>query len=389
MVPGDGRALLLNVGAERAGGVDVHHRLGNLAPRGVDARHELLPGATLYPIVEAVLDGERQVGDRAEGGLHLVPAEARDDHDVVLGVGAQHAQHLQHGRRHLVLRLLAQVEDAVVRRRERAPPVEQDDPPGRGPHRHQHLLRVERLEGCAHAHHAEGGQPKPDGHPMVLLLALHRLEVGEEAAGPLLRGVFGDVFQVLAAARLALRVGHRERRVERLAQRLLREGVHDQRAVEHPREAGELGEHRHARGLAAERARHHVLERVGVDRLAHRRIDYHVRLQPQQQPGRQRQQRPLLVVHGARVARVDARHNPADLVTNECCVLDELHLVPGGQHDLNQHVTLAVLRVVGEQVLPREQLELHALEPVQVVHAGQHPWHPPRLRGLERLPHRR
>jgi len=51
------------------------------------------------------------------------------------------------------------------------------------------------------------------------------------------------------------------------------ERVHDECAVEHAREARELGEDGHAGGDAAERARDHVFERVGVDGLAHRRVD--------------------------------------------------------------------------------------------------------------------
>jgi len=50
-------------------------------------------------------------------------------------------------------------------------------------------LRVEWLEVCAHAHHPKRGEAKAHSHPVVLLLAHHALEVGQEAAAPVLGSV--------------------------------------------------------------------------------------------------------------------------------------------------------------------------------------------------------
>mmetsp|Transcript_16297 Transcript_16297/g.48311 ORF Transcript_16297/g.48311 Transcript_16297/m.48311 type:complete len:492 (+) Transcript_16297:981-2456(+) len=320
-----------------------------------------------------MLDSKREPRHRPEGGVHRVAPESRDDHHVGVGVGAELPQRREHRGGHLVLALLAHVVEARVGGGEGAAPIEQDDALCGGAIREEHLLRVERLEVCPHAHHPEGGEPKADRHPVVLLLALHRLEVGQEAARPILRRVCADVRQVLACARLLLRRRHLERRLERAHHSLRREGVHDERAVEHARKARELGQHRHARRKLACGPRDDVLERVGVDRLAHRRVDDDVGHLPQLHPGGEREPLHLGVVEGARVGGADPADDSLNVGPHVARVRDELDLVARGDHHLHQRVARAVPRVRRQHRLPREQLELHALEAVEIVDAGEQP----------------
>mmetsp|Transcript_44853 Transcript_44853/g.102985 ORF Transcript_44853/g.102985 Transcript_44853/m.102985 type:complete len:376 (-) Transcript_44853:1300-2427(-) len=372
MVPHDRRAFLLHEGAVGTLRVDTDDGLGDFSPRGVEPRQQKPPRPVLDAVVKAVLGGEREVWHRAEGLLHLVAAQPGDDHHVVARVGAEGAEDTEGRLRHLVRVLVALVVQVVHRRRDRASPVDEDGAVRALPVREQHLLRVERLEVGAHPHHAEGGEAEAHRHPVLLLLALHRLEVDEEARAPVLRRVRRDVVEVLARARLALDGRHLERLVERRLQLRLREGVDAQRAVEHAAEARELREDHHARRQVGEVAGDDELERPHVDRLARRRVHHHVRQLPHGHPRLRHDLLALLVVHRPRVGGVDPLDDRLDLRGDLVGVEHQLHLVAAGEADLHEDVPFAELRVVAQRRLPREELELHALEAVEVVDAGDH-----------------
>eukprot|EP00965_Chrysotila_dentata_P220451 6191781-Pleurochrysis_carterae.AAC.1 len=238
-------------GAVGARGVDRHDGLGDFAPRCVHPRQQLHPLPALDPVTEPMLNRETEVWNRSKGRLHLVAPKARDDHDVV-------------GRA-----LLSHVVERSVGGRQRAPPVQEDHALRRLPVREEHLLRIERLEVDAHPHHPERGEAEADGHPVLLRLAHHRLEVDQEAPRPVLSRVGRNVLQILLSAALNLDRVHLQRLVERRLKLALVPWVDLQRAVEHAREARKLGHDRHARGNVGQRARHNVLERVGVDSLTH------------------------------------------------------------------------------------------------------------------------
>mmetsp|Transcript_7366 Transcript_7366/g.18305 ORF Transcript_7366/g.18305 Transcript_7366/m.18305 type:complete len:332 (-) Transcript_7366:273-1268(-) len=244
----DARPLGLYVRAVRAPAVNLHDLAGHLAPRVVHVGHQLLPLTVSQPEVMPVLDAERQVRDGAEGAQDLLAREAAHDHDVARGVGAQLGQAVEHVARQRVPVGVALVEEALgVGGRERASPVEQQHALRRALELLDHLGGVERLEAGAHAHEPELGVPEADAHEVLVPLGGHGLELEQEALGEGLVGAAEHEVEVLGGARLALLRAHHERGVEALHQLRLRVGVDAQAAVEHAREAGELGEDQRAR----------------------------------------------------------------------------------------------------------------------------------------------
>ena len=125
--------------------------------------------------------------------------------------------------------------------------------------------------------------PEPDAHEVLVPLGGHGLELEQEALGEGLVGAAEHEVEVLGRARLALLRSHHERGVIALDQLRLRVGVDAQAAVEHAREARELGEDQRAR-QAAPVAREHKLKRGGVDGLAQRCDREDRRLAPELQP---------------------------------------------------------------------------------------------------------
>ena len=160
------------------------------------------------------------------------------------------------------------------------------------------------LNPGAHAHQPELGRPEAHADKVLLPLGDGRLQVGEEALREGFVRAAHDVREVLLGTHVALLVAHPQRNVQRLHDLPLRVGVDAQAAVEHAREARELGDER-PRREAAEVARQHKLERVQVDGLTQRGDAQHLARAPQPQPLRRRHAAAHLEVHGARVGRVD------------------------------------------------------------------------------------
>eukprot|EP00967_Tisochrysis_lutea_P016624 scaffold18758_cov31-Tisochrysis_lutea.AAC.3 len=67
----------------------------------------------------------------------------------------------------------------------------------------------------------------------------------------------------------------------------------------------------------------------------------------------------------------------------------ERHLVPRRKHDLHKDVTITVFGIVGQQILPGQQLQLHALKSIKVVNACKHARLAARLSQSERFAHGR
>mmetsp|Transcript_59378 Transcript_59378/g.142495 ORF Transcript_59378/g.142495 Transcript_59378/m.142495 type:complete len:526 (-) Transcript_59378:1197-2774(-) len=284
-VEDDARALCLHVGAVRPVAVDVHDLARHLAPRVVHLGHELLPLAVAQPEVVAVLDAEREVGDGAECAEHLLARQPAHDHHVARRVGAQLAERVEHVGRQRVAVGVTLVEEALgVGGREGAAPVEQQHALWRALELLDDLGGVERLEAGAHAHEPELGVSESDADEVLVPLGRHGLELEQEALGEGLVSAAEDELEVLGRARLALLRPHHERRVEALDQLGLRVRVDAEAAVEHAREACELGEDERPGGQAAPVARQHKLERRHVDGLAQGRDGEHRRRAPQLQP---------------------------------------------------------------------------------------------------------
>ena len=92
-----------------------------------------------------MLDCEGEVGHLAECPLHLIAPEAREDHDVVLRLGAERLQQRERCVGHSEATLLALVVEAAVGGGEGATPVEQDDTPRGAPVGEQHLHGMGRV----------------------------------------------------------------------------------------------------------------------------------------------------------------------------------------------------------------------------------------------------
>mmetsp|Transcript_33463 Transcript_33463/g.99565 ORF Transcript_33463/g.99565 Transcript_33463/m.99565 type:complete len:294 (+) Transcript_33463:413-1294(+) len=201
-VPRHRRALREDVRAVRHRAVALHDRRGDGAPGGVDPVHKLLPLPALHAVREAVLDGEREVGDGPKRGEHLLLPEPGEDHDVVLRVGAERLQRVEHALRHdVAVGGVARVVQAGVGWRECAAPVEEQRAVRGALELVQRLDDVERLEAGAHPDHAEAREAEADRDEVLLALCLRGLEVRHEAVRELLERAALDVRQVLEATR--------------------------------------------------------------------------------------------------------------------------------------------------------------------------------------------
>mmetsp|Transcript_48889 Transcript_48889/g.104369 ORF Transcript_48889/g.104369 Transcript_48889/m.104369 type:complete len:252 (-) Transcript_48889:391-1146(-) len=116
-------------------------------------------------------------------------------------------------------------------------------------------------------------------------------------------------------------------------------------------------------------ASQHELKRRRVDRLPQRGGEQRIRVAPEPEPLVGAELVSHFEVHRAGEGLVDAVDDGADLLLHGGRRLD-LDAVSCTDAHLHEDVAVAVVLVLREQLLPREQLRSHALEPVEIVDGG-------------------
>mmetsp|Transcript_530 Transcript_530/g.887 ORF Transcript_530/g.887 Transcript_530/m.887 type:complete len:909 (-) Transcript_530:554-3280(-) len=329
-----------------------------------------------------------------ERALHDVLGQPRDHKHQVLRVLGQPGQRggqagaeraVPHARE-----VLLQVLAAGLGVDERAPVVQQEHAAARGPEAraqgrqvqrrvpagdHIVLLLLQVRPGRPAAQAAP--QPQRAGHREGARAARahHRARqaphVGQDLPRPHGRGPRGEEVLVARAPGLLLAGAHAQRLVQHGREAGRVEGVHAQGAVEQRGGGAEL-RGQHQPGLGGRPAREQVLQRPGVQALAHGAGHEHVARAPERQPPvpGQRVVAPELAVLQAGLPELlaDAGGHAGGPGAGGRLVRGP---VVRQQHPLHQHHAVAPDRVVAQQPLVGQQLEHHAAQPLAHVQ-GHH-----------------